>query len=164
MVLTENRKARAIEGTKPKDEVSPLELARRSVVSHRPPASELKTPFAAVTAALTLRAELVSQMRRIALHPTAHDCAVSIGYVSPDLTVIGFTPLIPCPLSGSEQAEIMAMLTGNIPFGMVFGVAHDEEIVMGSRPFFTTSQTEAWLSNLVVLIRDNFAEWREKSR
>jgi hypothetical protein len=151
MVLTEaERNARRRAGV---DAMTDVEKIRRDITGGRP-VSELKTPLAAVTAARTLHRELESRMTLAGLNPKPGDRAVSIGYISPDLSVIGFTPLY---ASVSEAA--LAVLEGHIMLGLVFGMVDraskdgDGRVVLGIRPFLTTKQTEAWLSELLPIIR-----------
>jgi hypothetical protein len=109
----------------------------------------------AVTAARTLYADIDRKLTAEYLKPGARELGVSIGYVSPDLSVIGFTPLF---VPGSEAA-LLAILDGNIMLGLIFGMVdkdakdEDERIVLGIRPFHTTKQTEAWLSELIPIVR-----------
>jgi hypothetical protein len=127
----------------------------RAMVNGRPPASEFKTPMAAVTAARTLYADLERKLTAENLKPLPGELGVSIGYVSPDLSVIGLTPLF---VPGSEAA-LMTILDGNIMLGLIFGMTdrdakgESERIVLGIRPFHTTKQTEAWLSELLPIVR-----------
>lgn len=152
MVLTETeRNARRQAGV---DAMTDVERIRRDLTGGRP-VSELKTPLAAVSAARTLHRELQTRMTLAGLNPKSGDWAVSIGYVSPDLSVIGFTPLF---APGSEAA-LSQILDGNIMLGLIFGLAdrqakeESERIVLGVRPFFATKQTEAWLSELLPIVR-----------
>lgn len=152
MVLTEaERNARRQAGVDAMTEVAKI---RRDLTGGRP-VSELKTPLAAVTAARTLHRELESRMTAAELNPQPGDWAVSIGYVSPDLSVLGFTRLF----TPGGEAGLMEMLTGHIMLGLVFGMvdkeAKDEAdpFVTGMRPFLTTKQTETWLSELVHGVR-----------
>ena len=152
MVLTEaERNARRRAGV---DAMTDVEKIRRDITGGRP-VSELKTPLAAVTAARTLHRELESRMALAGLNPKPGDWAVSIGYISPDLSVIGFTPLY----ASVSEAALAAVLDGHIVLGLVFGMVDraskdgDGRVVLGIRPFLTTKQTEAWLSELLPIIR-----------
>ncbi len=155
-LTTEEGKARRLAGMKrAKDEMSPAQKIHRALVNGRPPASELKTPLAAVTAARVLYRDIEARMAAEGLKPEAGDWAVSIGYVSPDLSVIGFTPLF----APGDEAVLMKILDGHIMLGLVFGIvdkeAKDKEgrIILGTRAFFTTKQTEGWLSELILPVR-----------
>jgi hypothetical protein len=74
---------------------------------------------------------------------------VSVGYVTPDLSVLGFTPLY----ANGEEDRIQGTLSGNIALGLVFGIADGANIVMGARAFLVTKQTEAWLAELTLVIK-----------
>lgn len=122
---------------------------RRDLTGGKPPASELKTPQAAVTAARILHRELESRMTAAGLKPKPGDWAVSIGYVSPDLSVLGYTRLF---TPGGESA-LMGMLEGQIAIGLIFGIVDkdpvgERHIILGTRAFLTTKQAEGWLSEL----------------
>jgi hypothetical protein len=129
----------------------------RALVNGRPPASEFKTPMAAVSAARVLYTDLERKLTAEGLKPLYGDLGVSIGYVSPDLSVIGFTALY---APGSEDA-IMQTLNGNIMLGLVFGIVDpqadpddaDARYVMGNRPFVSMKQIEGWLSELEQVVR-----------
>jgi hypothetical protein len=157
MVLSaEEGKARRLAGMKRANlEMTAVQRIHRALINGRPPASELKTPHAAVTAARVLHRELETRLTVEGVEPTPGECAVSIGYVTPDLSVVGFTP----PYAPGEETGLMTMLTGNVMIGLVFGVvdkeAKDDEgrILMGARPFLTTKQTEGWLSELFLPVR-----------
>jgi hypothetical protein len=153
VISTEEGKARRIAGMKRANlEMTVVQKIQRALVNGRPPASELKTPLAAVTAARVLHRELESRLTAEGLKPTPGDWAVSIGYVTTDLSVLGFTlPYVP-----GEEAGLMARLDGHIMLGLVFGIVDPEaesEIVMGARPFLSTKQTEVWLSELLTPVR-----------
>jgi hypothetical protein len=45
------------------------------------------------------------------------------------------------------------MLTGNIPIGILFGIAEGKDILMGARPFIVTKQTDDWLKELAIAAR-----------
>lgn len=145
MVLTiEERKARRLAGMeRANKELTAVQKIYRALVGHRPPVGELKTPTAAVTAARILYRELENQMTK----PKPGDWGVSIGYVSPDLSVLGFTHLF---APGSE-AKLMKHLDGQIMLGLIFGMKDkeakeaDRKVIMGTRPFFLTKQSETWL-------------------
>jgi len=77
---------------------------------------------------------------------------VSVGYVTPDLSVLGFTPIY----APGEEASIERMLSGNIALGLVFGIADGKEILIGTRPFLVTKQTETWLSDLATILKTEF--------
>jgi hypothetical protein len=119
------------------------------LVGHRPPASELRTPLAAASAARVLHRELKDKMEREGLAPEPGEWVVSVAFVSVDLTVLGLTPMFE---AGNEGA-LMETLKDNIAIGLVFAVVDheaDEEkrLVVGARPFLATKQTEGWLEEL----------------
>lgn len=151
-MTAEERAARRMDGMR---QMTFIRKIHRAMVNGRPPASEFKTPLAAVTAARTLYSDLERKLTAEGLKPLPGELGVSVGYVSPDLSVIGFTPLF---VPGSEAA-LLAILDGNIMLGLVFGMTdrdateENERIVLGIRPFHTTKQTEAWLSELLPIIR-----------
>jgi hypothetical protein len=159
MVLTvEERKARRLAGMKrANQELTAVQRIYRALVNGRPPAGELKTPTAAVTAARILHKELETRMTAECPHkPKAGDWGVSIGYVSPDLSVLGFTHLfVPAtPDEPGNQDKLMKHLDGQIMLGLIFGMKDkeakeaDKKVVMGTRPFFLTKQSETWLEEL----------------
>jgi hypothetical protein len=147
MVLTvAERKAKRLAGV---EAMTAVQRVHRSFVNGRPPAGELKTPTAAVTAARTLYRELEARMVAEKLKPKAGDWCVSIGYVSPDLSVLGFSQLF----APGKEAELMKLLDGQIMLGLIFGMKDKdpkakEKIVVDARPFFLTKQSEAWLEEL----------------
>jgi hypothetical protein len=152
----EEAKARRLEGLKREQAaLTAVERVHRSFVNGRPPASELRTPLAAVTAARTLHRELEARLKAEGLDPQPGDCGVSIAYVTPDLSVLGFTLLF----APGNEPDLMAHLDGNIMLGLVFGLVDDEagepsaRIIMGARPFITTKQVEAWLQELFPVVR-----------
>lgn len=153
----EERKARRVAGMKrAAKEMTEVQRIHRMLVNGRPPSGELKTTTAAVAAARVLYKELESRMIAAGLKPTSGDWAVSIGYVSPDLSVLGFSQLF----APGEEADFMNLLTGQIMLGLIFGIrdkeakSDDGKIVMGARPFFVLKpQTEDWLSELIPLVR-----------
>src|SRR6185437_7772594 len=141
MLTAEQRKARRLEGMKRANEqLTAVQRIHRALVGHRPPVGELKTPTAAVTAARILYRELESRMPK----PKAGDWGVSIGYVSPDLSVLGFTHLF----APGNEGQLMKHLDGQIMLGLIFGMKDkeakeaDKKVVMGTRPFFLTKQSE----------------------
>lgn len=148
MISVEEGKARRRAGM---DAMTTAQKIRRDLTGGRPPASELKTPLVAVTAARTLYKELESRMTAAVLKPKPGDWAVNIAFVTPDLSVLGFTRLY----GPGEEAGLVEMLTGRIAIGLIFGIVDREAdkkgqtIVTGSRPFLATKQTEAWLSELL---------------
>ncbi len=164
MALTEvERKARREEGRR--RELEGLSLAKRvqrDLTNGRPPASELKTPTGALIAARTLFRNLETRIGDeacgTALKPRMF--AVSIGYVSPDLSVLGFTPVLmgyAPSISPAEEASTERMLAGNIPIGLLFGILDDDKkFLMGVRPFMATKQTDEWLSGLVPAVQSEF--------
>jgi len=94
------------------------------------------------------------------LNPKEGDWGVSIAYVTPDLSCLGFS----LPYQSSEEQQRMAVLTGNVLLGLVFGVvdpeANDpnEQIVMGARAFITTKQIDTWLAELLPAVRMYIAD------
>ena len=149
MAMTaEERKAARAEGMRQMTFVRKL---HRALVNGRPPASEFKTPAAAVTAARVLYSDLERKLTAEAMKPKPGELGVSIGYVSPDLSFIGHTILY----SPGNDASLMESLNGNIMLGLVFGIidpqADNEEdrFVMGTRPFISMKQTDGWLSELI---------------
>jgi hypothetical protein len=136
------------------ENMTPAQKIRRDLTGGRPPAGELKTPTGAVTAARILHRELETRMSAEGLKPKTGDWCVSIGYVSADLSVLGFSPLF----APGEEAELMKYLSGHVMLGLIFGMVDKEakeskdeidRIVTGTRPFFVTTQTEDWLDELV---------------
>ncbi len=155
MVLSaEEKRARRMAGTeKAKLAMTPAEKVHRGLTTGRPMSSEFRTPLEAVTAARMLHRELEARLTAEGLSPAAGDWAVSIGYVTPDLSTIGFTPLY----APGVEGVLIQMLVGNIMTGLVFGVVDraegKREILMGARPFLTTKLTEGWLSELFLVVR-----------
>ena len=135
-------------------EMTLVEKIHRALVNGRPRV-ELRTPLAAITEAKTLYRELESRMTAEGLKPKAGDWAVSIGYVTADLSVVGFSPLF----TAGQEAALERYLAGHIMLGLVFGMVDktakdaEDRIIMGTRPFLTTKQAEAWLSELVAPVR-----------
>jgi hypothetical protein len=154
VISADEGKARRLAGMKRANlEMTLVEKIHRALINGRPPASELKTPLAAVTAARVLHRELESRMVAEGLKPRPGDYAVSVGYVSADLSVLGFTPLfVP-----GEEPKLLTMLDGQIMLGLIFGMvdrqAEGEHVVMGARAFLTTKQTDGWLSELFTPVR-----------
>ena len=154
MVLSDSERKERREAGRQRDleEMSVAKRVQRKLTNGRPPASELKTPNAALTAARTLHREIGIRIEdeTYGQRPGADDYfGVVIGYVSPDLSVLGFTSLY----APGEEDRIQRMLSGNIPIGLLFGIADGNEIVMGNRPFLVMKQTEAWLSELSGIVR-----------
>jgi hypothetical protein len=149
MPLTErDRKERREEGRRKElAQMSVAKKAQRYLTSRRPPIAELKTPFAALTAAKTLQREID------ALIADGDFSGVTIGYVSPDLSVLGFTPAY---ATGAED-RIERALSGNIAIGLIFGIADGPGILMGVRPFLAEArQSEGWLSELSRVLQSEF--------
>ena len=160
MVLSEaERKERREAGRQRElEEMSVAKKVHRQLTNGRPPASEFRTPIAALTAAKTLHREIRTRIEE-ETHGTrpragAGDYfAVTVAYVTPDLSALGFTPLY----SEGEQDRIERTLSGNIAIGLVFGIADGKrEILTGARPFFVTKQTDSWLEELIVPVRSEF--------
>jgi hypothetical protein len=156
---SEERKARREAGRQRELEAMTVaKKVQRDLTTGRPPVSELRTPNAALTAAATLyrKIEMGIENETYGQRPRAGDYfAVSVGYVTPDLSVLGFTPLY-APGEGederTERARIEKALTGNIALGLIFGIADGEEILMGARPFLVTKQTDEWLAGLLIAV------------
>lgn len=145
MISVDEAKAKRRAGM---DAMSTAQKIRRDLTGGRPRTGELKTPLAAVTAARTLHKELESRLTLAGLSPQPGDWAVNVAFVTPDLSVLGFTRLY----GPGEESRLMEMLTGQIPIGLIFGVVDREEgnaIVTGIRPFLATEQAKAWLSELL---------------
>lgn len=142
-------------------ELSEMSVARRvqrDLTNGRPPASEFKTPTGALIAAKTLcrkiEMQIADETHGTGLKPRSF--AVSIGFVSPDLSVLGFTPLLvgySPAFDSADEARIERALAGEIAIGLVFGIEDGEEILMGARPFIVMKQTDAWLEELIVHVR-----------
>jgi hypothetical protein len=150
--VKERKERREVGRQKELDEMSVAKKVQRNLTNGRPPASELKTPNAALTAARTLHREIGMRIadETHGTRPRATDYfAVAVGYVTPDLSVLGFSPLY----AAGEEDRIERALTGNIALGLVFGIADGSEVVMGARPFLVTKQTEAWLSELMMVVK-----------
>lgn len=142
-LAVEERKARRIAGM---ERMTTAQKAHRAATTGRPPVSEMKSPMAAISAARALHKKLESEMR----DQTDGDYfAVSIAFVIPDLSALGFTHLY----SDSEHGRIERALDGNVPIGLVFGIADGAEILMGARPFIAIGQTDAWLKELMMAAR-----------
>lgn len=140
----------------PQNEASYAMKARRALMNGRPPASELKTPSAALSVARTWLREIEVRIQdeTNGQRPNSKDYfAVALCYVTPDLSALGFTPLL-VPNSPKEQEDrVERMLTGNIAVGLLFGIADGSEMLMGSRAFLATRQTDAWLEELTRAVR-----------
>jgi hypothetical protein len=156
MVLTaEESKAKRLAGMKrANQDMTLVERIHRSLINGRPPASELRTPLAAVTAARVLYDDLKKRMDAEELKPEPGDWSVTVAYVTPDLSVLGHTPLF----APGEEASLMRHADGNIMLGLIFGMVDrdphaKDRIVTGARPFFTTKQTEGLLSELLTAVR-----------
>ena len=168
MAVTEEVKARREAGrVKEKQGLTGVQRVHRALVGHRPPASELRTPFAAASAARVLHRELEKKMAAEGLSPEPGDWVVSVAFISTDLTALGLTPLF---VPGNEaapgsvstpgnEAALIGALAGNIALGLVFGVKDREVedkkkcVVVGARPFLTTKQTEDWFEELFPILR-----------
>jgi len=138
--------------------MTPAEKIRRDLTGGRPPAGELKTPLSAVTAARILHREIESRLIAEGVKPKPGTWGVSVGYVALDLSTLGFTSLFQPPSDGDtgNGDALLEHLNGNIPIGLVFCIldkAAEDGVVVGTRAFFTTKQTEDWLTELVPIIR-----------
>jgi hypothetical protein len=157
-ITVEEGKARRRAGV---EAMTVAEKIRRDLTGGRPPESELKTPTAALIAAKTLlrkiETRIADETHGTGLKPQSF--AVSVGFASPDLSVIGFTPLlIGCSpaLDSHDEARIERALAGNIALGLIFGIADGEKILVGTRPFLVTKQTDALLSELTRVVQREF--------
>jgi hypothetical protein len=137
-------------------ELTQVRRIQRALINGRPPVGELKTATAAISAAKILYKDLEARMVAAGLHPKPGDWDVSIGYVSPDLSLMGFSPLY----SQGEEG-MLNVLQENVMLGLIFGMRdkeatqHDETVVMGARPFFVLKpQTDDWFETLVPLVWD----------
>lgn len=144
---TQERKARRVAGMeRAKADSSTkgkVQRIHRALTTGRPPASEMKSPTAAIGAARVLHSDLERKMKDEGLDPAAVKHRVAIAYVSPDLTAYGYT-------YQEAQEEILSELEGRVPIGLLFGVCDpaDNKAIVGSRPFLNTKQTEEWLAEL----------------
>jgi hypothetical protein len=163
MVLTEvEKKARREAGRRKElESMSPAKQVQRSLTGGRPPLSELRTPNAARTAARTLQREIRSRFEAETngTRPRAASdyFGVTVAYVSADLSVLGITPIY-SPLYAEDETaadkelgdQIERALTGNIALGLIFGIANGEDILVGTRLFLVTKQSEGWLDELTL--------------
>jgi hypothetical protein len=150
LLTIEDRKARRLEGTiRAKEALTAAQRVHRSLVNGRPPTSEMKSPMAAFGAARLLLRRLEEAMLSEGV-VTAIKHGVAVAFVSPDLTYLGYTPLLP----PNDQDAILRSLDGNVPIGLLFGVcdvfAMSDELTVrvGSRPFLNINQVDEWLSEL----------------
>ncbi len=134
------------------------QIVQRHFTNGRPPASELTTPTGAAIASVTLWRAIGTKIADLTngqgLRPNSF--AVSVGFASPDLTVIGFTPLLIgyAPGPGPEyDAPVERMLAGNIPLGVIFGIADEGRILMGARPFLVTKLVDVFLGSLMETVQ-----------
>lgn len=159
---TEEGKARRLAGLKRELEgMSVAKKVQRDLTNGRPPTSELKTPTGALIAAKTLckkiETQIADETHGTGLKPQSF--AVAVGYVSPDLSVIGNTPLLigySPEFDPQDEARIERALAGNIALGLIFGIADDEKILVGVRPFLVTKQTDSLLSELARVAQGEF--------
>lgn len=127
----------------------------RALVNGRPPASEFKTPTAAVTAARVLYSDLERKLSAEGLKPKPGELGVIVGYVPPDLSFLGHTLLY----SATNEAAMLESLNGHIMLGLVFGIldpqanSEEDRFVIGTRPFVSTGQVDGWLSELIRVMR-----------
>jgi len=159
MPLTvEERKARRVAGMKrAADELTEVQRIQRALTNGRPPAGELKTPNAAISAAKILYKELEARMKFAGLEPKQGDWGVSIGWVSTDLSLMGYSPLY----SPGGEDDILKAIEGHIPIGLVFAMRDKEaadpksRTAVGARPFFILKpQTDDWFETLTALVGD----------
>jgi hypothetical protein len=147
----EAKKALREEGRKRElGDMSAAKKVVRQLTNGRPPASELRTPHAALVAAKTLHNEIDVRM---CVENAGNYDGVVIAYVTPDLSVLGFTPIY----SSDNESQIERTLTGNIALGLVFGIEDGDEMVMGARPFLVTKQTDTWLGGIMEEVRITLA-------
>jgi hypothetical protein len=108
-----------------------------------------------MTAARIRHDELKKRMTDAGLSPKPGDWAVSVAYVSVDLSALGLTPVF----APGNEAALMTALTGNIAFGLIFGMVDEEaeaekdRFVIGAQPFIKMGQTDEWLSELVPVMQ-----------
>lgn len=158
------RKGKREEGRRRElDEMTVAKRVLRGQTNGRPAVSELKTPNAALTAARVLHDEIAKEIadETHGVRPgTADYFAVVVAYAPPDLSVLAFTPSYE---TGADKIE--RWLSGNIPLGLIFGIADGEEILMGIRPFLATKQSSGWLSELKAPVQSEFeSERKERPR
>jgi hypothetical protein len=159
MAMTvEERKVRRQEGM---TQMTFVRKIHRALVNGRPPASEFKTPLAAVTAARTLYSDLERKLTAEGMKPKPGELGVGIGYIPPDLSFLGHSPLYEPRTENSpgNETALMACLNGNIMLGLVFGIvdpdadSEEDRLVVGTRSFIKIGQTDEWLSELVSVMR-----------
>lgn len=151
-MTTEERNAARMTGMRQMTFVKKL---HRALVNGRPPASEFKTPSAAVTAARVLYSDLERKLSAEDMKPPAGGLGVFVGYVPPDLSFLGHTLWY----SPGNEAALMESLNGHIMLGLVFGIldpqaeSEEDRFVIGTRPFVNMGQVDSWLSELVQVMR-----------
>ena len=151
MVLSEKeRKERRVAGMqRDAEQLSMAKKVQRTLMSGRPPVSELKTPNGAVNAAKTWHRRIESEIEDV-MHgqgPKRADYfGVVIVYVSPDLSCLGLSS----PYASREESQIERELKDNLAIGLIFGISDGQELVMGKRPFLVTKQTDEWLQEMVL--------------
>jgi hypothetical protein len=146
---TEAKKAKREEGRKKElHELTAAQRIHRSLVNGRPPASEFKTPLGAYAAAAALYSEINRQWPADYPELKPGELGVLIGYISPDLSVIGQTELY-APEKRAD--ELTGHLHRQIILGLVFGIKDPErdDYVIGTRAFVNTKQADEWLACLV---------------
>lgn len=153
MAMTaEERKSRRQEGM---SQMTFVRKIHRALVNGRPPASEFKTPLAAVTAARTLYSDLERKLTAEGIKPNPGEVGVCIGYVPPDLSFLGHSPLY----SPGNEAAMMECLNGNIMLGLIFGIvdpeadSEEDRLALGARPFIKMGQVDEWLSELIPVMQ-----------
>jgi hypothetical protein len=161
LTVKEQKERREIGRQQAIGQMSLAEKVQRRLTNGRPPASELRTPHAALVAAKTLHGEIRTRIEdeTHGQHPRGSDYfAVTVAYVSPDLSVLGFTSLCAglAPMNPADEARIERMLTGNIAIGLMFGIGDGKNIVTGTRPFLVTKQTDAWFAELEMAVKTEF--------
>lgn len=148
----EEKKARRQQGM---DRMSFARRIHRALVNGRPPASEFKTPTAAVTAARVLYSDIERKLAAEGIKPKAGELGAFIAYIPPDLSFLGHTLLY----EPGNEAALMESLNGNIILGIVFGIydsqadSEDARFVTGARPFISTTQVNEWLSELLPIMQ-----------
>jgi len=153
MALTvEERKARRLEGMR---QMTFIRKIHRALVNGRPPASEFKTPAAAVAAARALYSDIERKLTAEGLKPNPGELGITIAYVPPDLSFLGHTPLY----SPGNESALMESLNGNIVLGLIFGILdpqaenEDDPFVIGVRPFIDMKQVDEWMNELIPVMR-----------
>jgi hypothetical protein len=163
VMTTEERAERRLAGMQ---KMTFVRKIHRSLVNGRPPASEFKTPLAAVTAARSLFTDIERKLTAEGMKPEPGGVGVCIAYVPPDLSFIGHTVLY----APGRETAMLESLNGHIMLGLVFGIhdpdANDEDrFAVGARPFVSTKQVEDWLAEIIPIVAlEVFDEMVDASR